>query len=359
MLYDKIIAWTFNLMLFGGDLILLVGLVRSPKIRTALTAGAGLLGGSVLLAAVLGTNHFFVVRLIAYALFLHMPIVLIAAAFILWRQIPRFSVVLLALAGIVAAIAVDAFLVEPHWLMETRTTITSAKIQQPLRVAIIADLQTDEFGEYERQVFRRCLEAEPDIILMAGDYLQIDGNDNWDRLRDQINSHLREINFSAPLGVYAVQGNIDHQLWVELFNGLPVNRILETKSIDSGPVRVTGLEVWDSFDRNLEIDASQKFHIVLGHAPDFALGKINGDLLVAGHTHGGQVCLPLIGPLMTASQVPRSWANGITKFASDKTLIVSRGIGMERQSAPRLRFLCRPELVVVDVVPEQTQVAAK
>ena len=359
MFYDQIIAWTFNLMLFGGDLILLVGLFRSPKIRTALIAGAGLLGGAVLLATVLGTDHFFIVRLIAYALFLHLPIVLIASSVILRRSLPKFSVVLMALAGIVVAVAVDAFLVEPHWLTETRTTVTSSKVQQPLRVAIIADLQTDEFGDYERDVFRRCLDAKPDIILMAGDYLQIDGNDNWDLLRDQINGHLREIGFSAPLGVYAVQGNIDHSLWVEIFNDLPVNRIQETTAFDSGPVRVTGLQVWDSFDRNLEVNDSNKFHIVLGHAPDFALGNVNGDLLVAGHTHGGQVCLPLIGPIMTASQVPRSWANGITKIAENKTLIVSRGIGMERQSAPRLRFLCRPELILVDVVPEQTQVAAK
>jgi len=107
----------------------------------------------------------------------------------------------------------------------------------------------------------------------------------------------------------------------------------------------------DSFDSRLSITSVERFHIVMGHSPDFALGNVRADLLVAGHTHGGQVRLPFIGPVITLSSVPRSWAAGLTELTGGRTLIVSRGIGMERGSAPRLRFLCRPELVIVDVVP--------
>lgn len=74
-------------------------------------------------------------------------------------------------------------------------------------------------------------------------------------------------------------------------------------------------------------------------------------MLVAGHTHGGQVRLPGIGPLITLSAVPRSRAAGVIHPASGATRVVSRGLGMERGPAPRLRFLCRPEIVVIDVVP--------
>ena len=77
----------------------------------------------------------------------------------------------------------------------------------------------------------------------------------------------------------------------------------------------------------------------------------DADLILAGHTHGGQVRLPLLGPLLTLSQVPRSWAAGRTELPGGGTLIVSRGVGMERHDAPRLRFLCRPELVVLDLIP--------
>ena len=119
-------------------------------------------------------------------------------------------------------------------------------------------------------------------------------------------------------------------------------------------VDVTGLSVPDSFDTELNIQrTSDRFHIVLGHSPDFALGNIDADLLVAGHTHGGQVRLPFLGPLLTMSHVPRKWASGLTELAEGKTLIVSRGIGMERRDAPRVRFLCRPQLVFVRITPRK------
>jgi uncharacterized protein len=91
---------------------------------------------------------------------------------------------------------------------------------------------------------------------------------------------------------------------------------------------------------------------VLGHCPQFAMGNVEADLLLAGHTHGGQVRLPWIGPLTTGCAVPRSWAAGLTELPGGRKLIVSRGTGMERGCAPRIRFLCRPELVVIDLVPE-------
>jgi len=92
--------------------------------------------------------------------------------------------------------------------------------------------------------------------------------------------------------------------------------------------------------------------VVLGHSPNFALGRIEADLLVAGHTHGGQVRVPLVGPLVTLSKVPRRWAAGLTDLPGGGRLLVSRGVGMEGGSAPRLRLFCRPELVVIDLAPE-------
>jgi predicted MPP superfamily phosphohydrolase len=81
------------------------------------------------------------------------------------------------------------------------------------------------------------------------------------------------------------------------------------------------------------------------------MGQVDADLLLAGHTHGGQVQLPLLGPLMTNCRVPRAWAAGVTTLSHDRRLIVSRGIGMERGHAPQIRFLCRPELLVIDLKP--------
>ena len=65
-----------------------------------------------------------------------------------------------------------------------------------------------------------------------------------------------------------------------------------------------------------------------------------------------KIQLPVFGPILTLSRVPRSWAAGVTDLGAGRMLVVSRGVGMERGRAPRVRFLCRPEVVVVDLVPE-------
>ena len=115
---------------------------------------------------------------------------------------------------------------------------------------------------------------------------------------------------------------------------------------------MTTLSLRDSFNAHLGLPRSdERFHIALGHAPDYALGAVDADLLVAGHCHGGQVRLPLIGPPITLSQVPGEWTSGRTALSDGRSLVVSRGVGMERAGAPELRFLCRPELVLIDVVP--------
>ncbi len=95
----------------------------------------------------------------------------------------------------------------------------------------------------------------------------------------------------------------------------------------------------------------KRFSILVGHNPNFALEEPAADLYLAGHTHGGQVVLPFLGPLITFSDLPNAQVAGRTDFPNGSTLIVSQGIGMERYDAPRLRFLCPPELVVIDLMP--------
>jgi hypothetical protein len=94
-------------------------------------------------------------------------------------------------------------------------------------------------------------------------------------------------------------------------------------------------------------------HVVLGHAPDFADTLPPADLLLAGHVHGGQVRLPFLGPIFTLSRLPRAWTSGTRVLENGATLHVSRGIGLERMDAPRMRFLCRPELVIVELGPKR------
>ncbi len=306
---------------------------------------------SALLIWLLQSGAFHLFRLWAYAVFLHAPLVLLGIAGVRWARSKRTAVVCAAAAIGLLAVAGDAFLVEPSRLEVTRLRFTSDKLTAPLRIAVVADLQTDRIGSYERRALSRVMEAEPDLILMPGDYIHEPDPRRREELAGELRALLSEVGFRAPLGVFATRGNVEDNVWPRLFRDLPVRPVLVTTGYDVGEIRLTALGLFDSFDTTLEVPASDRFHVVVGHAPDFALGRVQADLLIAGHTHGGQVRLPFLGPPITFSRVPRAWAAGATGLPGGGALIVSRGIGMERGRAPRLRFLCRPELVIVDVEP--------
>jgi uncharacterized protein len=351
----------YNIVMLAIDLVAIGLLRRRPGVAVwfGLMCCAGAV--AVVLGALLGMafeNHFGVIRLWTYGIFVHGTALLMATA-VLWRRCHRWlaSAAVLAVLALVA-IAVDAFLIEPTRLEVSHWRITSAKIHKPLRIVVLADLQTDHIGPFQERVLMQMLEEEPDVVFFAGDYIQ----SSWEEqesLREQFRRILRKPAFRelASKKVFAVRGNCDPRDWDELFKrtGLDVTIVEDSRSFDLGEIGLTCLGMRDSSDTSLVVanPAPERFHLVLGHLPNFARGKIDADLLVAGHTHGGQVRLPWIGPLMTLSRVPRAWAAGMTQLPGDRTLLVTRGIGMERDGAPRIRFLCRPELMVIDLVPEE------
>lgn len=346
-------------VLFHGAMLALTGTAvwaarRDGRPRAWWPAAAAVGGLAVVLAAGLGDRGFGSLRLLAYGWFGYLAAAMTLAACSLARSQRRAALAFAALVAAIELVAVDAFFIEPHWLEVRQVRLVSSKIRRPVKIAILADLQTDEIGRYERSVLERIMAARPDLILLAGDYVQEFDNAGRKRLHRELRAALQEIGFGAPLGAYAVRGNVDSDGWQVSFEGTNVTTTNETRSFDAGELRVTALAIDDSFSPHLEVAGSDRFQIVLGHCPNFALGKIDADLLVAGHTHGGQVRLPGIGPLVTLARVPRGWAAGVTDLGGGKTLIVSRGVGMERGPAPRLRFLCRPELVLVELVPDET-----
>ena len=88
-------------------------------------------------------------------------------------------------------------------------------------------------------------------------------------------------------------------------------------------------------------------------AVNIAAAKVKAgdvDLVVAGHTHGGQVCLPGIGPLFTCTQVPQPVAAGGLHRLLNRWVYVSRGSGHERGQAPRIRLFCPPEVSILTLV---------
>jgi predicted MPP superfamily phosphohydrolase len=305
--------------------------------------------GAAGLAIVLGGGPFGVMRLACYAIFVHASALSALAFLQAWKSSRRLAVGLLAVTSSLVLVALDAFVIEPQHLAVSHVRLASSRAPRALTIAVLADVQTDHVGVYERDAFAAVVKEKPDLVLFAGDYVQV-AKPELHPEREALRAAMRDVGLAAPLGVYAVRGNVDPNGWEEIFEGVSTT-FERTRAVDAGDVRVTGLGVDDSFDPTLRISAADRFHIVLGHAPNFALGDVQADLLVAGHTHGGQVRLPWVGPLVTFSAIPRRWAEGATPLSGGRWLVVSRGVGLERGQAPRLRFLCRPEIVVIHVDP--------
>jgi predicted MPP superfamily phosphohydrolase len=340
----------FNLLLVPVDVAVVLLAARAKKVPNAVRWVLWGMLAAVLAAMLVQQGTFHLFRLQSYVLFGHAPLVLICTAWALRRRSRGLALVGLLLALSSWAVALDAFVVEPRRLDVSTVQLHSSKVSRPLRIGVVADLQTDRIGKHERRALERALRAAPDLLLLTGDYLHAPASDHR-RLGGELRALLDELDFRAPLGAYAVRGNTELNAWPELFAGTEVTPWLETATLDVGEIALTGLDLWDSFDRTLLLEPADRFHVVFGHAPDFALGLSGADLLIAGHTHGGQVRLPIIGPLLTFSRVPRAWASGVTELPGGGTLVVSRGVGMERGRAPRMRFLCPPEIVIIDVLP--------
>ncbi len=343
-------AVTYNLLmapLVAGAIALVRRFDSLPALVVALAVPEAV---AVSLAVYYGEGGFKVAALLAWGIFLHAVVLSAGLAWVLRRRHKETACFLAAAGVLLVVVAIDAFLIEPHWLEVTRHRIPAA-IPRATRIVVMADIQTDAVGRYEKSVFRTVLDLEPDLILLAGDYLHISSSEQRREAQDQLRRYLHAIRFGAPLGVFAVEGNTDSGDWATIFQGLPVTVVTSTQTFDVGSFQVTGLGVHDSFNQDFRLAAGSKYHVVVGHSPDFALGEVSADLLVAGHTHGGQVRVPFYGPVVTLSQVPRDWAAGLSQLDGGRTLLVSRGIGMERGDAPRLRFMCRPEIVVVDLYP--------
>lgn len=336
-----------NGVLLAFDIWLLARLhrERDPKLLlTGLLAGFSLCGIQALALMLLGwCTAFGVMQLLCWALFLHGPVVILAAA--AWIPKLRWMAVLPLLSS---ALAFEVFVREPTALGVETLVIPVDGLDAPYTIVLIADLQTDRVGDYEREALAQVQALEPDLLLWAGDYVQVYEPQGYQVQLQALNAELLKLTIPG----LAVGGDIDGLgRWPGVFEGTQTQALTQSQTVDLGPIAVTGLTLADSRSARPPIPSLDKPHVVLGHAPDFALALPDAELLLAGHTHGGQVQLPGIGPLMTLSDVPRDWASGVTQLSESSTLVVSRGVGLERADAPRLRLFCEPQLVRIVLTP--------
>ena len=345
----------FHVAHTGLDVWVLWTLRRRRGLPGLAQAVVRVFGGTGLLAIAFTLHShslgFGLLTLLTGGLFVHLPIVLLGACVLLRRESRIGAWGSLGGLALLLGIYVEGFVIGPTALEVSHVRVVTSKLSEPVRIAVLADIQTERVGEYERRAVRLALAEQPDLVLLPGDFVQSDDPNVLARERRALRRMFAEEGLDAPLGVHVVGGNTDSSGWEAIFRGLPVRVYSQTSTTAAGALQITGLSIRDSRNSRLRVSASDGFQLVFGHYPDFALGDVRADLLVAGHCHGGQVRIPFFGPPITLSAIPREWTSGAHEIRPGSTLVVSRGIGMERMGAPPVRFLCRPEVVIIDVVP--------
>lgn len=317
--------------------------------------------------AVAGTTVFYwgfaVIRLWFDSLYLALVPLSMLVAVLAWRdERRRFAALIGAAALAVLVVCVWATRVEPFRLEISRHVVRSdrlpAGMEKPIVVAILADLQTDAIGAWERRVFDELDAVQADLILLPGDYLQCRSRADKDVARVELCALFDGLRHEPRLGIWAVDGDVDRAR--DSLSSERVHILVNSGAVFAEDrLQIHGLSTPRS-RRPLEpsviesIDAFDGLTIVVGHSPDFMVEALDGTLdrevvLLAGHTHGGQVVIPGFGPPLTLSRVPRWLAGGRLHRSGKATLRVSRGIGLERGHAPRVRLFCRPELVVLEL----------
>jgi predicted MPP superfamily phosphohydrolase len=219
-----------------------------------------------------------------------------------------------------------------------------------MTIVQISDLHYGHYfsKEYLDVVLKKAKSLKPDLYAFTGDFI------NWKKDVATMSGLLK--GFKAKYGAYAVLGNHDMgadpvALTAALKkDGIRVmdNEVALFKKKGKTLAVMGAAELWFgnkdvSAIRNAQADAK----LLLAHHPDhFYLAKeTNTPLQLSGHCHGGQICFPLIGPLIVPSSEGRKYAGGFYK-EKESVLFVTNGIGCY----PPLRTLCPPEIVKLTII---------
>lgn len=281
-----------------------------------------------------------------------------------------------SLLALAAALFCWAFLVEPNWPRLRKIKVTAKKkLKESFTILHLSDIHFTGTIGLKHYFFQRLSMLNPDLIVITGDVIDND---------EGIDSAARYLSgLRARYGTFLVLGNhdyYDYQLVdnIRYYFGLKkislhrnhCDRLVEAmKRIgirvlvnESVEVNIRGSRVFiggtdDPVTGHADYEAALRgmkadtFNLLLTHQLDGVLRfqRRDADLILSGHTHGGQIRIPFVGPVVCDTRLPRRYVDGMRLYEG-MPVFVSRGLGSGRHLRPR--FACRPEAVWIEVASE-------
>lgn len=266
---------------------------------------------------------------------------------------------LYSMIGSAFMLATYSSFIERNWVEIKEIELRSPRIPSSFQGVRIVQFSDVHFGHYLdldqlQEIVQQINSTKPDLICFTGDLI----DQEFTRAEaNKVATIFQQL--KAPLGKVAILGNHDYwgnsQLVEECFQQAGFQLLKNhTINISKGneSIYITGLDdVMEGYPdikkvmKQISHD-SKSYHILLVHEPDYADFASNYpiDLQLSGHSHGGQVNLPFLGPIITPP-ISRRYPRGLYENIHNKslTLYTNRGIGT---TILPIRFFCRPEITV-------------
>jgi hypothetical protein len=251
-------------------------------------------------------------------------------------------------------LVIYGFIIEPSTIRITKINKSMDKANSKLHFIHLADVHLEKFSVREGKILKVIKDLNPDFILFTGDFLSLSHNRDPDSINQVINL-FNQINSLVP--VYYVSGSpaVDiEEIVVLIQDNISATRLNNEKLIivkNDVEVNLIGVTSTHKPQNDVKVIPSliekDKINILMYHSPDLIYEIKREDqiqIMLSGHTHGGQVRIPIWGAFFTGSLYGRKLQSGMYRI-HDTLLYISRGIGLEGMGAPRVRFLCSPEII--------------
>ena len=250
------------------------------------------------------------------------------------------SIGYLILIGIVTILY--AMFIEPDLLRVIHYDFPHSKIQaQPIKVVQFSDTHIGDFFTTEelQKVVDKINEQQADLVLFTGDLM--DDASVYQGSIEEIGTVLS--NIQSKFGNYAVFGNRDYgggaeRFYEELMESAGFHVLLnnhETINVNGTTISLFGADDarigYYNAKQTMQGIEEENFNLLLVHEPDLVDDFIDYpvDLVVAGHSHGGQVYIPFVGPLLTTT-LAEKYVRGLYDINENLSLYVNTGIGNTR-----------------------------